>query len=40
MESNSECTSNDAALTTLGGGSCASGVTLRSYQVREEGGMS
>ena len=33
MESNGECMSNEAALTTPGGGSRASGVTLGLYQV-------
>ena len=34
MESSGECMINNAVLTTLGGGSFASGVTLGSYQVR------
>ena len=33
MESSGECMINDTALTTPGGGSCASGETLGSYQV-------
>ena len=33
MESSGECMINNTALTTLGGGSHVSGVTLGSYQV-------